>query len=175
MLVSPVLIVALVGLALLAREHTAEAAACAAIFVGFLLLSVGYFLPYGGVSPGPRFLVPAIPFLAVGLGPAFARLPVFSTLLAVPSLIASTALTLTWTSEGYVGYRQSVWGELGRVVTGSGSRLNRNLASNVATTLGAEPTRQRATRRDLHAGSLRDLSHVARHLRRSTRDSHRRQ
>ena len=42
----------------------------------------GYFLPYGGVSPGPRFLVPAIPFLAVGLGPAFARLPVLTTLLA---------------------------------------------------------------------------------------------
>ena len=135
-LVSPVLIVALVGLALLAREHTAEAAACAAIFLGFLLLSVGYFLPYGGVSPGPRFLVPAIPFLALGLGPAFARLPVFSTLLAVPSLIASTALTLTWSSEGYIGYRQSVWGELAREAAGSGSLLNRNLASNVATTLG---------------------------------------
>jgi hypothetical protein len=136
LLVSPLVIVAVVGLALLARTHVAEAAACVAIFFGFLLLSVGYFLPYGGVSPGPRFLVPAIPFLALGLCAAFARLPVISTLLAVPSLIASTALTVTWASEGYVGYRQSVWGELARTVTGSGSRLNRNLASNFATTLG---------------------------------------
>jgi hypothetical protein len=136
LLVSPIVIVAVVGLALLARNHVAEAATCVAIFFGFLLLSVGYFLPYGGVSPGPRFLVPAIPFLALGLGPAFARLPVFSTLLAVPSLIASTTLTVTWASEGYIGYRQSVWGELARAVSGSGSRLNRNLASNIATTLG---------------------------------------
>ena len=136
LLVSPVVIVAVVGLALLARDHLAEAAACATIFFSFLLLSVGYFLPYGGVSPGPRFLVPAIPFLALGLGPAFSRLPVFSTLLAVPSLVASTALTMTWASEGYIGYRQSVWGELARLVTGSGSRLSRNLASNFATTLG---------------------------------------
>ena len=136
LIVSPVVIVAIIGLVLLARDRLAEAATCAAIFFGFLLLSVGYFLPYGGVSPGPRFLVPAIPFLALGLGPAFARLPVFSTLLTAPSLIASTALTLTWAAEGPNGYRQSVWGELARAVSGSGSRLNRNLASNVATTVG---------------------------------------
>ncbi len=39
-------------------------------------LSFGYFLPYGGVSPGPRFFIPAVPFLAVGLAPAFARIPI---------------------------------------------------------------------------------------------------
>ena len=132
----PVVIMALVGLALLAREHRAEAVACAAIFFGFLLLSAGYFLPYGGVSPGPRFIIPALPFLAVGLGPVLARLPVVSLLLAGASLVASTTLLLTWSWEGYTGYRQTVWGELARLVTGSGSRIGNDLASNVATLAG---------------------------------------
>ena len=136
LIASPVLIMALLGLGLLARERRAEAITCLTIVGGFLVLSAGYFLPYGGVSPGPRFFIPALPFLAVGLGPAFARWPVVSSLLAIPSVIASTALTLTWAWEGYVGYRQSVWGELARLVTGSGSRLGHSLASNVATFAG---------------------------------------
>ena len=48
----------------------AEALACAAATLVFALLSVGYFDPYGGESPGPRFLVPALPFLALGLADA---------------------------------------------------------------------------------------------------------
>lgn len=137
LLVCPIALVALFGLGLLARRHRAEAATCVVIFLGFLGLSFGYFLPYGGVSPGPRFLVPALPFLAVGLGPAFARFPVISGVLAVPSLIASTTLTLTWALEGYAGYRQTVWGELARLLTGSGSRLSHDLASNLTTIAGA--------------------------------------
>jgi hypothetical protein len=133
---APVLLAALLGLALLARRHLFEALTCAAIFLGFLLLEFGYFLPYGGVSPGPRFLVPAIPFLAVGLGPALARLPVVTTLLAAASLVASTALALTWSWESGVGYRQTVWGEVVRLVTGARSRLPHHLASNVTTWLG---------------------------------------
>jgi hypothetical protein len=136
LIVSPIAVVALIGLTLLAREHRAEAIACAAIFLGFLVLSVGYFLPYGGVSPGPRFLVPSLPFLAVGLGPVFARLPGISTVLALSSLIASTTLTLTWAFEGYGGYRQTVWGELARLVDASGSHLSRDLSSNLATFSG---------------------------------------
>jgi hypothetical protein len=133
---APVLLAALFGLGLLARSHLFEALTCAAVFAGFLLLEFGYFLPYGGVSPGPRFLVPAIPFLAVGLGPAFARLPVVTTLLAAASLVASTALALTWPWESGVGYRQTVWGEIARLVTGARSRLPHHLASNVTTWLG---------------------------------------
>ncbi|HEX4526161.1 MAG TPA: hypothetical protein VH108_05410 [Gaiellaceae bacterium] len=136
LIVSPIAVVALIGLTLLAREHRAEAIACAAIFLGFLVLSVGYFLPYGGVSPGPRFLVPSLPFLAVGLGPVFARLPGISTVLALSSLIASTTLTLTWAFEGYGGYRQTVWGELARLVDASGSHLSRDLSSNLVTITG---------------------------------------
>jgi hypothetical protein len=133
---SPVLIAALGGLILLARQHRAEAVTCAAVFLGFLFLSTGYFLPYGGVSPGPRFLVPALPFLALGLGPAYARRPVLTVLLVVPSLVASTALTLTWALAGTRGYRQSIWGELAREVTRSRPRLGSEVASNAATFAG---------------------------------------
>ena len=136
LVVAPVLVAALLGLALLARRHLLEALTCAAIFGGFLLVTFGYFLPYGGVSPGPRFLVPAIPFLALGLGPAFARLPAVTTALAAASLIASTAVALTWPWESGVGYRQTVWGELVRLVSGGRSRLPHHLVSNVTTWFG---------------------------------------
>jgi hypothetical protein len=135
LIASPVVVVALVGLFLLLRRYRAEAVVCAMIFFAFVALSAGYFLPYGGLSPGPRFVIPAIPFLAVGLGPAFRRLPLVSLLLALVSLIASTALALTWSWEGLVGYRNSVWGELARLATG-GSRLKPDLASNILTFAG---------------------------------------
>ena len=136
LVVAPVLVAALIGLALLARQYPFEALTCAAIFAVFLLMTCGYFLPYGGISPGPRFLVPAIPFLAVGLGPAFARLPLITSLSAVASLIASTAVALTWPWEGGIGYRQTVWGELVRLLSGARSRLGRDLVSNATTWLG---------------------------------------
>jgi hypothetical protein len=135
---SPVVLMAAIGLALLARRHRLEALACAAIVAGFLLLSSGYFLPYGGVSPGPRFFVPALPFLALGLGPAFARFRLLTTVLAVPSLIASLTVALTWSWESSTGYRQTVWGELIRTAAGTGFRLRDSLASNVLTFSGLD-------------------------------------
>ena len=65
---SPVLIAAAVGLWLLWRRGTrAEALLAAVVVVLFILLDAGYFLVYGGGTPGPRFLAPALPFLALGL------------------------------------------------------------------------------------------------------------
>ena len=52
------------------------------------LSDAGYFLPYGGASPGPRFLVAALPFLALGLGPAFRRWPRTTTVFAAVSVFA---------------------------------------------------------------------------------------
>ncbi|MHB8469828.1 MAG: hypothetical protein ACYDCH_08750 [Gaiellaceae bacterium] len=76
LVVSPVAVAAATGLALLwRRERRAEAAVCAAITIAFVLLDAGYFPPYGGTSPGTRFLVPALPFLALGPAAAFERLP----------------------------------------------------------------------------------------------------
>ncbi len=88
LLISPVLVAAAYGLVLLARTHRAEAIVCAAVTAFFLLLNCGYFVPYGGTLLGPRFFVPALPFLALGLGPAFARRPRLTGALTVLSVRA---------------------------------------------------------------------------------------
>jgi hypothetical protein len=133
---SPVTVAALVGLVLLARRQPREALVCAATVSGFLLLEFGYFLPYGGTSPGPRFLIPALPFLAVGLGPSYARFPRTTALLAGVSLIASITLQLTWSWSGNLSYRHTVWGELWKTFFGGDQRLHLELASNVLTWAG---------------------------------------
>lgn len=70
----PVLAVAAGGLVLLARRgRRAEAVLAAALFAAFLGLNASFNAWHGGGSIGPRYLVPAIPFLALGLAPAFAR------------------------------------------------------------------------------------------------------
>src|SRR5207253_166669 len=121
LLLSPVLAAAVYGLVLLWPRYRAEVVVCAAVTVFFLLLEFGYFVPYGGVSPGPRFFVPALPFLAIGLAPAFARLPRVTSLLAVLSVIATTGITLVWFANEDL--RQTIWGELARAaVEGPGSR-----------------------------------------------------
>jgi hypothetical protein len=96
LIISPVVVAAGWGLVLLARRYPAEATVCAAVTLFFVILNGGYYLPYGGISPGPRFLIPALPFLAVGLATAFARYPRLTALLAAVSVVAMTGVLLTW-------------------------------------------------------------------------------
>src|SRR5207237_6405269 len=96
LVISPVLLAAAAGLGLLARRNGPEALVCIAVTAAFLVLNCGYFLAYGGFSPGPRFLAPALPFLAVGLAPAFARVPRLTARLAAVSITAPTARLLPW-------------------------------------------------------------------------------
>jgi len=129
LLVSPVLAAAAHGLVLLARTRPVEAAVCGAVTVFFLLLACGYFAPYGGTKLGPRFVVPALPFLAVGLASAFARRPRLVTALAVLSVLPVFGLTLVWAPNPPI--HQTIWGELVRVpVDGSASRLMRHMTPN---------------------------------------------
>lgn len=115
---SPVLVAAAAGLVLVWRRGLrAEALACGVVAAAYLVAECGYYLPYGGLSPGPRFFVPALPFLALGLGPAFARWRVTTAALAVASVVATTAVVLTWASTGT--YRDTIWGELARSLGGN--------------------------------------------------------
>ena len=127
LVISPVVAAAATGLVLLGAHHRAEAIVCAAVTALFLTVNFGYFLPYGGVSPGPRFVIPALPFLLIGLAPAFARAPRRCALLAAASIVAITAITFTWQIGPH--YRGTIWGELVRVPSQLGaSRLADNLA-----------------------------------------------
>lgn len=128
---SPALVLAAAGLMLLGRRYRLEMLVCAAATAVGLLLEFGYFLPYGGVSPGPRFLAPALPFLALGLAPAFARARLLTSSLMLASVVASTAVLLTWANESVAGYRQTVWGELARTLTHTHSRLHSDLTRNI--------------------------------------------
>ena len=126
LLVSPVLLAAVAGLVLLARRHPVEALVCGIVTVYFLVLEFGYFSPYGGVSPGPRFFVPALPFLALGLAPAFQRAPRVTSVLAALSIVPMLGVTLVWSANEKL--RQTIWGELARaVVQGRSSRLVHDL------------------------------------------------
>jgi hypothetical protein len=72
--VTPLCIAALFGLPALWRSgRRAEAAVCTAVPVLFLTYNASYYLPFGGQGPGPRFLIPALPFLALPLAAALTR------------------------------------------------------------------------------------------------------
>ena len=85
---SPFLIFGAAGICLLWRRarYRPEAFLCTAVVGGLLLLNSSYYLWWGGSVSGPRFLIPALPFLAF---PAIVALPVNPRafkLLAVVSL-----------------------------------------------------------------------------------------
>ena len=104
------------------------------------MLELGYYDPYGGDSPGPRFFIPALPFLALGLAPAFARWRVATAIFAAASVLASTAVLLTWPAavNAAAVYRWSVWRELALFLRhGSSSELAQWTQKTVASWLGA--------------------------------------
>ena len=99
---SPVLVAAAVGLWLLWRRgDRAEALLAACVALLFVLLNAGYFLPYGGGSPGPRFLAPALPFLVLGLPPALERFRRPTLALGLASAILMTIDAVTWPVRPY--------------------------------------------------------------------------
>jgi hypothetical protein len=94
---SPVFVAAAVGLWLLWRRGTrAEALLAAVVVVLFLLLDAGYFLVYGGGTPGPRFFGPALPFLVLGFPSVLARWPRPTLVLAFASAVLTTVNALSW-------------------------------------------------------------------------------
>jgi hypothetical protein len=94
---SPILVLAAAGLVLLWRKRLhAEAVLCGSVTLVFLLANAGYYDIVGGGSPGPRFFVPAIPFLAVGLACSFGRWPRLTLAVAVLSACLMTWRTATW-------------------------------------------------------------------------------
>ena len=97
LLTSPVLGLAAAGLWLLWRRgFRAEAMLCAAVSLAFLALQSSWFTAYGGISPGPRFFIPALPFLALGLALALERWPRLTAAAAAFSVAATSLVSLVW-------------------------------------------------------------------------------
>jgi len=93
---APVLVMGVVGIVLLYRRgRRAEAAVIGAVCLAYLAYNSGYYLPFGGQVPGPRFLITILPFLAVPLALAFRRYPGPTLALAGASVIAMVIPTVT--------------------------------------------------------------------------------
>jgi hypothetical protein len=94
---SPVCVLAGIGLWLLWRRGLrAEAVVAALVTVAFVFVDAGYFLPYGGGSPGPRFFVPALPFLMLGLPSMLRRFPLPTVVVALVSVVTMAVQALSW-------------------------------------------------------------------------------
>ncbi|MDX6488650.1 MAG: hypothetical protein QOK13_1265 [Gaiellaceae bacterium] len=91
---APIVAVGIAGAVFLYRRRRAEALTIGAIAGLFLLYNTA-FIYFGGFGPGPRYLIPALPFAAVGLAAAYRRLPV--TTLALAAVSAGTMLLATVT------------------------------------------------------------------------------
>lgn len=92
---SPVLVMGVLGLALLARRgRRVEAALFAVTFAAFVLLNASFNKWDAGASFGPRYLIPAIPFLCLPLAAAFHAVPRIGLLLGA----ASIAIMLLFTA-----------------------------------------------------------------------------
>jgi hypothetical protein len=93
---TPVLAMAVVGTVLLYRRgDRIEALLIGIIAAVFVLYDTAYWLPLGGAVPGPRFLMPILPFLAVATALSFERIPLTSAVLAGISIAAMIAVTIT--------------------------------------------------------------------------------
>jgi hypothetical protein len=93
---TPVVALGAVGTVLLYRRGSrAEALLIGGIALAYYIFDSSYAFPFGGASPGPRQLIPILPFLAVPLAVAYRRLPVTTLALAAASAVEMVAVTVT--------------------------------------------------------------------------------
>jgi hypothetical protein len=103
LVLTPIVVMAVIGVFMMRRRHRAEANTILAIAAVYFIYNSGYWLPFGGGTPGPRFLIPALPFLAIGLAYAYKRLPALTLGLAIPSALMMVVGTLTYPLIGKQG------------------------------------------------------------------------
>ena len=92
---SPVLVPALIALGamLVGRTHRPVALLVLAVFVTFLLMNASFNAWHGGGTYGPRYLLPAVPLLALPLVLAFERARALTTAFAVVSVAITLLVT----------------------------------------------------------------------------------
>ena len=93
---TPVVLMAAVGVVLMYRRGLkAEALTILGVFLIYWTYVAGYIWPVGGQVPGPRYMIPTLPFLALGLPFAWKRLPSATTVAAVLGGTVMVAATIT--------------------------------------------------------------------------------
>jgi hypothetical protein len=99
---SPVLLMGAIGTVLLyKRGRRAEALTIAGVCACYLGYNSGYYLPFGGGAPGPRFLITMLPFLAFPIALALRRFPGPTLALAAVSVTTAVIATITHPLVGY--------------------------------------------------------------------------
>jgi hypothetical protein len=103
--VAPILLPAIVGgLLLWRRGARLEAAVPLLVAALYLASNSARSSPFGGASPGPRFLIPVLPFLAVPLAVAYRAIPGATLGLAAGGGLFMAAATLTTPQEAWDGH-----------------------------------------------------------------------
>ena len=83
------------------RGRRAEALVIAGVCVCYLGYNSGYYLPFGGGSMGPRFLITIVPFLGFPIALALRRWPWPTVALGGASIAISVIATITHPLVGY--------------------------------------------------------------------------
>jgi hypothetical protein len=98
----PLLAAGAFGTVLLYRQgNRAEALTVLGVCVCYLGYNSGYYLPYGGGSMGPRFLITLVPFLGFPVALALRRAPGPTIALAGASIAVAVIATITHPLVGY--------------------------------------------------------------------------
>jgi hypothetical protein len=122
------------------RGYRAEAIAIAAIAVAnFVVISAKNYDAMGGGTPGPRYLMPMLPFLALGIAVAYRSFPVTTVALAAASAVQMVVLTLThpFDAPWYSWYHSLAAGNFSRSTLALIGAQNVGLGLFVATILAA--------------------------------------
>ncbi|MCC7369112.1 MAG: hypothetical protein IT306_11855 [Chloroflexi bacterium] len=95
---SPVLLFGIVGLALMLRDRGSwpEGLVCAWSVGSFVAFNSSSGMWSGGFGVGPRYLVPMLPFLAVGIGVALARFGQVRLVQALFAVTVAWSLVAVW-------------------------------------------------------------------------------
>ncbi|HEX8618670.1 MAG TPA: hypothetical protein VF911_13890 [Thermoanaerobaculia bacterium] len=91
--IAPLLLVAALGLVAMARRERAAAATIAATTIFFLLVNSAFNVWHGSYTIGPRYSLPVIPLLALGLIYVSERWTLLTTTIAAISLLFNFAVT----------------------------------------------------------------------------------
>lgn len=88
-----------------------EVIVCGVIVVIYLAFNAGYYLPFGGWTPGPRFLSPALPFAAVlvALAPSVFRVLTASLIAIAVAVFAVATATMPNAPEIYRDPLYDLW------------------------------------------------------------------